>query len=1060
ETSRKFTITQDHVDRFCSIVSNDVKEYKPSDGQAVSAPMDFLFFAAWPELLRFMLAREAYGGLLNLLHLTNDFKLEESASKLKVGDTVQTAIRADEVVNTDLGKLMKLRATLFVDGVLVATIVSEFLARNTTIDSDLAFKNVETQGVRVSLSSLEDVAVLEAKEWFAYTGDRKLAAGDLVEFSVTSGYRYKAADVFSSVKTSGTVHMVLESGEKVLVGEVDYVGGESFGDPVVEYINSNETAAADASEFQFAHDGLPILSSEPNGKIITVAPADNWTYSHVSGDYNPIHTNGYLADYALLPATITHGMWTSASTRAVVEKYAAGGQPERMRRYAVSFVGMVYPGDRLETTLRHIGFHNGLMVVKGETVSQRGTKVLECTAEIAQPQTAFVFTGQGSQFAGMGMDLYESSAAARSVWDRADTHMRARYGVSLLEIVRKNPTELTVKFGGKRGGYHRRTYQSLVVNAAKADGTDRALFPAITDSSFSYTHRSASGLLNATLFTQPAQTVLSLAYIADLRAKSIVPTRAAFAGHSLGEFGALAATSQLVSVEDAVDIALYRGLLLYSSVARDAHGQSKYAMVAVNLSRVGGGFDEAALELVVGTLREAGGHLLEVINYNVQGMQYIATGHLSQLNALRLAVDAIAAAKVSATTDEGRAAIVQIAKDVLAKADDSALQNSEATTVIAGVDVPSHSSQLAGSVDTFRRVLQSKIHASTVDYARLHKQYIPNVTAKPFEVSRRYFELTRNVTGSPILELELELWDNSALENQAELQRLAHVLVIELLAYQFASPVRWIETQSALLEEVQAARIVEVGPSATLGDMMRRTLRVTGNHSFNGAILHITQQAADVLYAYDPESITPAVADDEEDEVKTEKQQPAPAPVAAPEPVAAPAPVAPVAPVVQAAPSSGPVSDVPIQALDIIQSLIAAKVKKSVGDISPSSCIKDFSGGKSTLQNEIVGDLQKEFGSGIPDKAEDLALSALAGAIGSFGGVLGKHSSALVAKLFGSKMPGGFSQSKVRALLESSYGLGPQRQNALLLHALTLEPSSRLGSESEATAWLDTAAKS
>ncbi len=43
-------------------------------------------------------------------------------------------------------------------------------------------------------------------------------------------------------------------------------------------------------------------------------------------------------------------------------------------------------------------------------------------------------------------------------------------------------------------------------------------------------------------------------------------------------------------------------------------------------------------------------------------------------------------------------------------------------------------------------------------------------------------------------------------------QELAHTLLVELLAYQFASPVRWIETQDVFLAEKTAERIVEIGP--------------------------------------------------------------------------------------------------------------------------------------------------------------------------------------------------------------------------------------------------------
>lgn len=58
------------------------------------------------------------------------------------------------------------------------------------------------------------------------------------------------------------------------------------------------------------------------------------------------------------------------------------------------------------------------------------------------------------------------------------------------------------------------------------------------------------------------------------------------------------------------------------------------------------------------------------------------------------------------------------------------------------------------------------------------------------------------------------------------------------------------------------------------------------------------------------------------------------------------------------APSAGPaaqVADAPVQAVDIVRSLIAQKLKKSLAEIPLSKAIKDLVNGKSTLQNEILG---------------------------------------------------------------------------------------------------------
>lgn len=111
--------------------------------------------------------------------------------------------------------------------------------------------------------------------------------------------------------------------------------------------------------------------------------------------------------------------------------------------------------------------------------------------------------------------------------------------------------------------------------------------------------------------------------------------------------------------------------------------------------------------------------------------------------------------------------------------------------------------------------------------------------------------------------------------------------------------------------------------------------------------------------------------------------------------------------------------------------------------------------GKSTLQNEILGDLGKEFGS-TPEKPEDTPLDELGASMqATFNGQLGKQSSSLIARLVSSKMPGGFNITAVRKYLETRWGLGPGRQDGVLLLALTVEPASRLPSEADAKAYLD-----
>lgn len=112
--------------------------------------------------------------------------------------------------------------------------------------------------------------------------------------------------------------------------------------------------------------------------------------------------------------------------------------------------------------------------------------------------------------------------------------------------------------------------------------------------------------------------------------------------------------------------------------------------------------------------------------------------------------------------------------------------------------------------------------------------------------------------------------------------------------------------------------------------------------------------------------------------------------------------------------------------------------------------------GKSTLQNELIGDFYNEF-SNLPEKPEDVSLKDLGAAASAADPnlKLGKTSSALVAKLISSKMPAHFNVQSVRKYLADKWGFGPLRQTAVLIFALASEPVSRLPSVKAAEEYLD-----
>ncbi|KAJ2738827.1 fatty acid synthase alpha subunit Lsd1, partial [Coemansia sp. BCRC 34301] len=354
-------------------------------------------------------------------------------------------------------------------------------------------------------------------------------------------------------------------------------------------------------------------------------------------------------------------------------------------------------------------------------------------------------------------------------------------------------------------------------------------------------------------------------------------------------------------------------------------------------------------------------------------------------------------------------------------------------------------------VDEFRVLLQAKVRPGNIDYSALHLRYIPNLTAVPFEVSREYFSLVHSITQSPVAARVLDGWSDAAMDSADKVASLAAILLIELLAYQFASPVQWIDTQDVLFGKLDVRRLVEIGASPVLSGMATKTLKSEFYANKRVDVLHVERDRDSVYYTQQRQETaepTPIALPVQTEQVAMPVVEPA-----------SPAVVPSVVAEVSSSAGAALLVDAPLQALDVVRAVVAHKTKLSLADVSVLKSIKTLVSGKSTLQNEIVGDLHKEFGSKVPDKAEDLSLQDLATAIGLFGSSLGKHTQAQLARLFSNKMPGGFSLSSARSTLQSAYGLGPQRQDALLLVALTMEPSSRLSGDAEAKAWLGSVAQ-
>ena len=86
----------------------------------------------------------------------------------------------------------------------------------------------------------------------------------------------------------------------------------------------------------------------------------------------------------------------------------------------------------------HFARRAGLVFADARELRGRLTALVEAgPVAAARPpaKVAFAYTGQGSQWAGMGRDLYETEPVARAVFDRCEAVFREERGTSLLDVM-------------------------------------------------------------------------------------------------------------------------------------------------------------------------------------------------------------------------------------------------------------------------------------------------------------------------------------------------------------------------------------------------------------------------------------------------------------------------------------------------------------------------------------------------------------------------------------------------------------------------------------------------
>jgi acyl transferase domain-containing protein/NRPS condensation-like uncharacterized protein len=377
---------------------------------------------------------------------------------------------------------------------------------------------VEAHGTGTRLGDEIEIAAL-TETFSAFTSKKQFCAIGSIKTNI--GHTLLASGVASVIKTA----LCLKYRELVPSLHFDQPNSDIDFDNTPFYVCTSGKAMssrAEAREWQ-------AIEAQPQRAAVS-AFGLNGTNVHMVLESAPELSSGATKERAY------HLLTISAQSNETLREYA--------QRYQ-AFLAMqpdVDLGDLCYTA--HLGrnhFAHRLSIVTDSiamlqsqladyVTTQESAGIRQGTLALRQPRRkiAFLFTGQGSQYVGMGRELYETQPTFRATLDRCDEILHALMGESILRVI--YPEETRRQGDRETGRYDE---QSKIENPKSK--------------------------IDDTTYTQPALFVLEYALATLWQSWGIQPDF--MIGHSIGELAA-ACVAGIFRLEDGLKLVAARGRLM------------------------------------------------------------------------------------------------------------------------------------------------------------------------------------------------------------------------------------------------------------------------------------------------------------------------------------------------------------------------------------------------------------------------------------------------------------------------------------------------------------------